>query len=302
MAINRAQLARQLEPGLNTVFGLEYNRYPEEWKNIFEIESSNRAFEEDQLMMGFGPAQLKAEGAGISFDSTSELWTARYTMVNIATGFSITEEAQDDNLYGNVGKKLARAMARSLQHSKEIRGANVLNNGFDSNFVGGDGKQLFATDHPLGKGGTLSNTLSTPADLSEAAIEDATIAIAGFVDDAGLPVMVMPKRLIVPKELNYEAQRILYSNGRVGTPDNDLNAIKELSAIPEGYSLNHYLTDPDAWFIITDCPDGLKHFKRMPVRTMTQGEFNTGNILYKGQERYAFGWTDPRCAYGSAGA
>lgn len=302
MAINRAQLARQLEPGLNTIFGLEYKRYGEEWKEIFDIESSERAYEEDQAMMGFGAASVKAEGSGVTFDTTSELWTARYTMVTVATGFAITEEAQADNLYGNVGKKLARAMARSLQHSKEIRGASILNNGFDSNYVGGDGKELFATDHPLGGGGTLANELTTAADLSEAALEDACIAISRFVDDRGLPVMVKPVKLIIPNDLEFEAARILFSGQRVGTSDNDLNALKYRGSIPGGYSINRYLTDTDAWFIKTDCPDGLKHFRRQSVQTMTHGEFNTGNILYKGQERYAFGWTDPRCAFASAGA
>lgn len=301
MAINRAQLRKQLEPGLNAVFGMAYRQYPEEWREAFMVENSDRAYEEDQLMTGFGAAAVKAEGAGVQFDNASEMWTARYDMVNIALAFSITEEAQDDNLYGNIGKKLSRALARSMQYTKEVRGANILNNGFDSNFTGGDGKELFATDHPLASGGTFANELATPADLSETSLEDICIGISGFVDDRGLPIMARAKKLIVPKELHFEAQRILYSDLRPGTADNDINAVKRSGSIPD-YCVNHYLTDTDAFFVTTDVPDGLKHFVRKSIRTSTEGEFNTGNILYKSSERYAFGWTDPRGAYASPGA
>lgn len=301
MAINRSQMRKQLEPGLNTIFGLAYRQYPDEWKELFAVETTERSTEEDQLVMGFGAAAIKAEGAGIMFDTASEVWTARYDMLTIALGFSITEEAQDDNLYGNVAKKYTRALARSLQYKKEVMGANIFNNGFNTSYTGGDGKALFATDHPLAGGGTFANKLVTPADLSETALEDVDIAIAGFVDERGLPMMIKPKKLHIPKELTHEAERLLYTDNRVGTADNDINSIKRRGML-EGYSVNHYFTDPDAWFVSTDCPDGLKHFVRQPVRTKTEGEFNTGNILYKASERYAFGWTDPRGGFASEGA
>lgn len=302
MAINRSQLRKQLEPGLNTLFGLEYKRYPEEWREMFSVESTERATEEDQLVAGFGAAPVKAEGAGVQFDTASEAWTALYTMITVALAFSITEEAQDDNLYGNIGRKYTKSLVRSLQYTKEVRGANIFNYGFNSSYKGGDQKELFATDHPLAGGGTFANELQTPADLSETALEDASIAIAGFVDERGIPMMVQARKLVVAKENTFEADRLLFTDHRVGTSDNDINSIKHRGVIPEGFVVNHYLTDPDAWFILTDCPDGLKHFVRRPVRTMTEGEFNTGNILYKASERYAFGWTDPRGAFGSAGA
>lgn len=302
MPITRSQLRKQLEPGLNTLFGLEYKQFPEEWTEIFDVESSNRAFEEDQLMSGFGAAAIKQEGAGVQFDTAAEVWTARYVMQTVALAFSITEEAQDDNLYGNIARKYTKALVRSLKYKKEVLGANILNNAFDSNYTGGDGVELLATNHPLSGGGTFSNELATPADLSETALEDATIAIRGFVDERGIPMMVKPKKLIIAPENMHEASRLLYSDKRVGTGDNDINSIRKNGSIPEGFVVNDYLTDPDAWFIKTDCMDGLKHFKRRPVRTKTEGEFNTGNILYKASERYAFGWTDPRGLYGSAGA
>lgn len=302
MAINRNQFRKLLEPGLNTVFGLDYRRHPEEWRDIFDVETSQKAFEEDVMISGFGAAAVKAEGAGVSYDTAAQVWTARYVAETIALAFSITDEAIKDNLYGNIGSKYAKALARSLIHTKEIKGAAILNNGFNSNYKGGDGKELFATDHPLAGGGTFANELATPADLSEAALEDAIIAIAGFVDERGIPVSVMPRKLIIPTALQFEAQRLLYSDGRPGTNDNDLNAIKKLGMFPEGVKVNRRLTDPDAWFIKTDCPDGLKHIVREGVSTKTEPEFNTGNFRYKASERYVFGWTDPRGGFASAGA
>jgi hypothetical protein len=302
MAINRAQLRKQLEPGLNTIFGLEYKRLPEQWKELFEMDSSNRAFEEDQLMSGFGAAAIKAEGSGIQYDTASEAWTARYTMQTVGLAFSITEEAQDDNLYGNIGKKYTKALVRSLKHKKEILGANIFNNAFNSSYTGGDAKELLATDHPLAGGGTFANELATPADLSETALEDAYIAICGFVDERGIPQMIRPKSLVIPKELVFEAERLLNTTGRVGTADNDINALKSTGVIPGAPIVNNYLTDTDAWFILTDCMDGLKHFNRRSIRTKMDTEFNTGDFKYKADERYAFGWTDPRGIFGSAGA
>lgn len=302
MAMNRNQFRKQLSPGLNTVFGMEYVRYPEEWRNIFMVENSEKAFEEDVLMSGFGNASVKAEGAGVDFDNGQEAWTARYNHETIALAYSMTLEARMDNLYGNIGNKFSKALARSLQNTKEVKGANILNYAFTAANAFGDGKELCATDHPLTGGGTFANELITPADLSETSLEDATIAISQFVDERGLPVQVSGKKLIIPTQLQFEAQRILYSDLRVSTADNDTNALKDMGILPGGYSINHRLTDPDAWFIITDCPDGLKHFVRMAVSTSTENEFNTGNFLFKAMERYAFGATDPRGIFGTPGA
>lgn len=301
MALNRTLFRKQLEPGLNTVFGLDYRRYKEEWREFMDVETSAKAFEEDVLVSGFGIAPVKAEGASVQYDTAKEVWTARYVHETIALAFSITHEAIKDNLYGDLGAKYAKALARSLVHTKEVKAANVLNRGFNSSYTGGDGKELFATDHPLDGGGTFQNELTTPADLSEAALEDACIDIHGFVDERGIPVSVMPRKLIIPRQLQFEAQRILYADLRVGTPDNDPNAIKDMGMFPEGFAVVRRLTDPDAWFIKTDCPDGLKHIKREGVQTATEAEFNTGNVRYKAMERYINGWTDPRGGYASPG-
>lgn len=302
MAMLRAQFRKELEPGLNTVFGLEYRRYPEEWKDAFEISRSRKAFEEDVLVAGFKGAPTKAEGAGVEYDTAAEAWTARYTHETIALAFSITEEAQDDNLYGNIGQKYAKALARSMVHTKEVKGASVFNNGFDSNYAGGDGVQLFSTAHPLWGGGTLSNTLATPADLSETSLEDAINQIGAWTDERGIPMQVMADKLLVPIQGQFEAERILNSPYRVNTGDNDINALKSKGMFPGGYAVNHRFTDPDSWFIITNAADGLKHFIRMPLSTATEGEFNSGNIRYKTWERYSFGWSDWRGAFGSQGA
>lgn len=301
MAMLRAQFRKELEPGLNTVFGLEYDRYPEEWKEMFEVTRSRKAWEEDVLVAGFRSAPTKAEGAGVEYDSASEAWTARYTHETIALAFSITEEAQDDNLYGNIGEKYSKALARSMVNAKEVKGAGIFNNGFSGSYVGGDGVSLFSTAHPLVGGGVLSNKLATPADLSETALEDAINQIGTYTDERGIPVMTEARKLIVPVQLQFEASRILNSPYRTGTTDNDISAMKEMGMIAEGYRVNHRLTDPDGWFLITDCPDGLKHFVRTALTTATEGEFNTGNIRYKTSERYSFGWTDPRGAFGSEG-
>ena len=302
MAINRTLFRKQLEPGLNVVFGLDYKRYKEEWREFMDTETSVKAFEEDVLVSGFGAAPVKAEGAGVQYDTAKEVWTARYTHETVALAFSITHEAIKDNLYGNLGTKYARALARSLIHTKEVKAANILNRGFNSSYTGGDGKELFATDHPLDGGGTFQNELTTGADLSETALEDACIEIAGFVDERGIPVSVMPRKLIIPRQLQFEAQRILYSDLRSGTPDNDTNAMKDMGMFPEGFAVVRRLTDPDAWFIKTDCPDGLKHISREGVQTSTEVEFNSANFRYKAMERYINGWTDPRGAFGSPGA
>ena len=302
MAMNRTLFRKQLEPGLNTVFGLDYNQYKEEWRQFLDVETSQKAFEEDVLVTGFGAAPVKSEGAGIQYDTAKEAWTARYVHETIALAFSITHEAIKDNLYGNLGSKYAKALARSLNQTKEVKAANILNRAFNGVYKGGDGKELCATDHPLDGGGTFSNESATPVDLSEAALEDACIEIAGFVDERGLPIQVMPKKLILPRQLKFEAQRILYSDQRVGTGDNDQNALKETGMFPEGYCVIRRLTDPDAWFIKTDCPDGMKHITREAVSTSTEVEFNTSNFRYKAMERYINGWTDPRGVYGSPGA
>lgn len=297
--MTRAQFRKSLQDGLNTHFGLEYRNHPEEWRSIFSIQRSNKAFEEDVLVTGFGGAPEKAEGGPVAYDSGGEGWVARYTHVTISLAFALTEEAMEDNLYNSLGSKYARHLARAMRYTKEIRGANILNNGFDSNYTGGDGKSLFATDHPLAGGGTLSNTFETAMDLSEAAIENALISIDGFVDDRGIPIKAMGKKLIVPKELRYVACRLMETANRPATADNDINAIRRMNMLPDGYDVNHYLSDPDNWFIPTDVPDGLKHFLRKGIQRGTEGDFETGNMRYKTRERYSFGWTDFRGAYGS---
>ena len=302
MAISRAQLAKELEPGLNALFGLEYSKYGDEAAEIFETESSDRAFEEEVMLSGFGAAPTKSEGAGVEYDSATEVYTARYTHETVAMAFALTEEAVEDNLYDRLSNRYTRALARSMAHSKQVKGASILNNGFNNNFTGGDGKELLATDHPLSVGGTFSNEPTTATDLNETALENGLITISQFTDERGLIVALRGRKLVIPAELQFVAERLMKSEGRVGTADNDINALRSSGAIPEGYTVNHFLTDPDAFFILTDAPNGLKHFTRAPLRTAMEGEFNTGNMRFKARERYSFGWSDPRAIYGSPGA
>jgi hypothetical protein len=302
MAISRAQLAKELEPGLNALFGLEYSKYGDEAAEIFESESSDRAFEEEVMLSGFGAAPTKSEGAGVEYDSATEVYTARYTHETVAMAFALTEEAVEDNLYDRLSNRYTRALARSMAHSKQVKGASILNNAFNNNFTGGDGKELLATDHPLSVGGTFSNEPTTATDLNETALENGLITISQFTDERGLIVALRGRKLVIPAELQFVAERLMKSEGRVGTADNDINALRSSGAIPEGYTVNHFLTDPDAFFILTDAPNGLKHFTRAPLRTAMEGEFNTGNMRFKARERYSFGWSDPRGIYGSPGA
>ena len=302
MAISRAQLAKELEPGLNALFGMEYARYDQEDKEIYDTESSERAFEEEVMLAGFGSAPVKSEGSAVSFDDAQEAYTARYTHETIALAFSITEEAIEDNLYDRLASRYTKALARSMAHTKQVKAAATLNNAFDSTFAGGDGKELCATDHPLVTGNTLRNEPSTAADLNETSLENALIDIAGFVDERGLKVSVRGLKLIVPSALQFVADRLLESTLRVGTADNDINAVRNMGMLPEGYAVNHFLNDTDAFFIMTDAPNGLKGFNRTAVRTSMEGDFDTGNVRYKARERYAFGWSDPRGIFGSPGA
>jgi len=302
MAISRSQLVKELEPGLNALFGLEYSRYENEHAEIFMTETSDRAFEEEVMLTGFGGAEVKQEGAPVVFDNASEAYTSRYTHETIALAFAITEEAIEDNLYDRLASRYTRALARSMANTKQVKAAAVLNNGFSSSYTGGDGKELLATDHPLANGGTFSNELATAADLNETSLEQSLIDIAAFVDERGLRIAIQGRKLIVPKELQFTAERILKSPLRVGTADNDINAMKNMGMIPEGYRVNHFLTDTDAFFIITDAPNGLKHFVRSPIKTAIEGDFDTGNVRFKARERYVFGWSDPRGIFGSPGA
>lgn len=302
MALNRADFRKQLQEGLNVVFGMAYKSYPEEWRGFFAVNTSKKAFEEDVLMAGFGAAPVKGEGAGIEYDEGAESYVARYNHETIALAFSITEEAEEDGLYGALGAKYAKALARSLQHTKEVKGSNVLNNGFSASFPGGDNVALFATNHPLWGGGTQSNKFATPADISEASLEAALIQIGDWVDERGIPIAVVADCIVIPTELQFIAERILNSPYRSGTGDNDVNAIKTTGKFSKGVKINHRLTDADAWFIITDCPDGLKHMVRKKVSRGIEGDFETGNMRYKARERYSFGWSDYRGAFGSEGA
>ena len=301
MAISRSQLVKELEPGLNALFGLEYNRYDNEAALIFATETSDRAFEEEVMLSGFGAAATKSEGAGVTFDDAKEVYTARYTNETIALAFAITEEAIEDNLYDRLAARYTRALARSMAHTKQVKGATVLNNAFTSG-TGGDGSFLCVTNHALGTGGTWSNALSTAADLSETSLEQALIDIAAFVDERGLKIALQAQRMIIPKELQFTAERILRSPQRVGTADNDINAIYQTGMVPQGYHVNHFLADTDAWFLITDAPNGLKHFVRAPIKTAIEGDFDTGNVRFKARERYTFGWSDPRGIFGTPGA
>lgn len=300
MSMNRSDFRKQLQEGLNVVFGLEYKRYPEEWREIFDIDNSNKAFEEDVLLTGFGSAPVKPEGGAVAYDSGQESYVARYVHETIALAFAITEEAEEDGLYGSLGNKFSRALARSLQHTKDVKGANILNNGFDNTYLGGDGVELFSTAHPT-ISGTGRNELSTPADLSEAALEQAAIDVSEFTDDRGIPIAAQILKLIIPTELQFVATRLLMTPYRTNTGDNDVNALYTLGTVGDGFAVNHRLTDPDAWFLKTDVPDGLKHFVRKKVSRGLEGDFETGNLRYKARERYSFGWSDWRGAFGSPG-
>ena len=302
MAISRAQLAKELEPGLNALFGMEYGRYENQHSEIFTTESSDRAFEEEVMLSGFGAAPVKQEGSVVSFDDANESFTARYNHETIALAFAITEEAVEDNLYDRLSARYTKALARSMAHTKQVKAASVLNNAFDSTVTGGDGKELCATDHPLLNGGTLSNEPSTSADLNETSLEDALINIAGFVDERGLKVALRGTKLIIPRQLQFVAERLMASALRSGTADNDVNAIKSMGMLPQGYTVNDFLTDSDAFFILTDTPRGFLHFERTPLSTNMEADFDTGNMRYKARERYSFGFSDPRCVFGSPGA
>ena len=302
MAISRAQLLKELLPGLNALFGLEYARYGEEHKEIYETETSERSFEEETKLSGFSAAPVKNEGAPIAYDNGQEAWTARYTHETIAQGFSLTEEAIEDNLYDSLSARYTKALARSMAYTKQVKAAAVLNNGFTAGYTGGDGKTLFASDHPLVSGGTNSNIPSTPADLNETSLEAAVIQISLWTDERSLLIAAKPRKLIVPPALQFVATRLLETELRVGTNDNDINALKNNGSIPEGYAINHFLTDTNAWFLTTDVPNGMKHFVRVPLQQSMDGDFDTGNVRYKSRERYSFGWSDPLGMYGSQGA
>jgi hypothetical protein len=302
MAMTRAQFAKQLQQGLNTVWGLEYRSHPEEWRRVFQVENSKKAFEEDQLVSGFGAAVVKPEGSAITYDEAQEAWTSRYTHATVALAFSITEEAIDDNLYMSVGSKYAKALARSMQHTKEIKCAAVLNNATSASFLGGDGKSLLATDHPLAGGGTFSNKLATPADLSEASLEDILIQIRKAKDDRGIPIALRAVDLIIPPDLEFIACRILDSSLRTNTADNDVNAINKKGIFGRDPVVITRITDADFWAVKTDAMDGLKLFQRKAVQTKAEPDFNTSNYRFKSWERFSTGWTDPRCLYGSEGA
>jgi len=302
MAISRAQLLKELLPGLNALFGLEYKRYPEEHKEIFDTETSERSFEEETKLSGFGAAPVKNEGQALSYDNAQEAWTARYNHETIAMGFSITEEAMEDNLYDSLSSRYTKALARAMAYTKQVKAANILNNGFNAAFTYGDGKPLFSTAHPLVGGGTNSNTPSTAADLNETSLESAVIQIAAWTDERGLLIAAKPVKLVIPPALMFVATRLLETELRVGTTDNDVNALKNNGSIPGGYTVNHFLTDTNGWFLTTDVPNGLKHFVRVPLATSHDGDFDTGNIRYKARERYSFGVSDPLGVFGSPGS
>jgi len=304
MAISRAQLLKELLPGLNALFGLEYARYGEEHKEIYETETSERSFEEETKLSGFSAAAVKNEGSAIQYDNAQEAWTARYNHETIAQGFSLTEEAIEDNLYDSLSARYTKSLARSMAYTKQVKAANVLNNGFTNSaqYYGGDGVPLFSASHPLVSGGTNSNIPTTPADLNETSLEAAVIQIAAWTDERGLLIAAKPRKLVIPSALQFVATRLLETSLRVGTNDNDINALKNNGSIPEGYAINHFLTDPNAWFLTTDVPNGMKHFVRVPMSTGMDGDFDTGNVRYKARERYSFGWSDPLGMYGSQGA
>ena len=301
MAISRAQLVKELEPGLNALFGLEYKNYENQHTQIYSVESSDRAFEEEVMESGFGEAPVKTEGAGVSYDQAQEVYTARYTHETIALAFSLTEEAVEDNLYDRLSARYTKALARSMAQTKQIKAAAVLNGAFTTS-IGGDGVVLCATNHPTLSGPNLSNTLATPADLSETSLEQSLIDIAAFTDERGLKIAVQGLKLIIPKELMFTADRIMKSTLRVGTADNDVNAIRNMGMVPQGYVVNNFLIDPDAFFLKTDAPNGMKMFERVSMKTGFEGDFDTGNVRYKARERYSFGFSDPRGLFGSPGA
>ena len=301
MAISRAQLLKELLPGLNALFGLEYNRYGEEHKEIFDIETSERSFEEETKLSGFSEAPVKNEGAAIAYDNGQEAFTARYNHETIALGFSLTEEAIEDNLYDSLSSRYTKALARAMSYTKQVKAAAILNNGFNATFVGGDGQALFSTAHPLVSGDVNNNTQSTVADLNETSLEAAVIQIAAWQDERSLLIAAKPRKLIIPPGLMFVATRLLQTELRVGTSDNDINAIKNNGSIPEGYAVNHFITDPNSWYLTTDVPNGLKHFVRVPLSTGMDGDFDTGNVRYKSRERYSFGWSDPLGVFGSPG-
>ena len=304
MAISRAQLLKELLPGLNALFGLEYKRYGEEHKELYETETSERSFEEETKLSGFAAAPVKNEGNAIAYDNAQEAFTARYNHQTIALGFSLTEEAVEDNLYDTLSARYTKALARAMAYTKQVKAAAVLNNGFTNSaaYYGGDGVPLFSTSHPTVSGGVNSNTQSTATDLNETALENAVIQIAAWTDERGLLIAAQPRKLVVPPGNQFVATRLLETELRVSTADNDINAIKNNGSIPEGYTINHFLTDPDAYFLTTDVPNGMKHFVRTPLSTSMDGDFDTGNVRYKARERYSFGWSDPLGMWGSPGA
>jgi hypothetical protein len=302
MAISRAQLLKELLPGLNALFGMEYKTYGEQHKEIYETESSERSFEEETKLSGFSAAPVKNEGSAMAYDNAQEAWTARYNHETIALGFSLTEEAIEDNLYDSLSARYTKSLARAMAYTKQVKAASVLNNGFTAGYVGGDGVVLFSASHPLVSGGVNSNTPAVAADLNETSLENAVIQIAAWTDERGLLIAAKPKKLVVPPALQFVATRLLDTKLRTGTTDNDINAIENNGSIPDGYTINNYLTDVNAWFLTTDVPNGLKHFVRTPLSNSMDGDFDTGNVRYKSRERYSFGWSDPLGMYGSPGA
>ena len=301
MAISRNQLVKELEPGLNALFGLEYKQYDQEHAEIYTTESSDRAFEEEVMLSGFGQAKVKPEGSGVEFDKAQETFTARYTHETISLGFAITEEAIEDNLYDRLASRYTKALARSMAQTKQIKAVSPLNNGFNGNFKSGDGSNLFATNHPT-IAGTVANTLATAADLNETSLEQSMIDIAAMTDERGLKIAARGLKMIIPSELQFTAERLMKSQGRVGTADNDINALVSMGMLPQGYVVNNFLTDPDAFYIITDVPNGMKYFDRSPIKTAMEGDFDTGNVRYKARERYSFGVSDYRGIFASPGA
>jgi hypothetical protein len=302
MAISRSQLLKELLPGLNALFGMEYARYGEEHKEIYETESSDRSFEEETKLSGFSAAPVKAEGSAISYDNAQEAWSTRYNHETIALGFSITEEAVEDNLYDSLSARYTKALARAMSYTKQVKAASVLNNGFDGNYAGGDGVALFSASHPTVGGSTNSNTASVQVDLNETSLEAAIIQISAWTDERGLLIAAKPTKLVIPPALMFVAERLLKTPNRVGTADNDINAMNNMGSIPGGSTVNHFLTDSNAWFIKTDVPNGMKHFVRTAMSTSMDGDFDTGNVRYKARERYSFGWSDPLSMWGSSGS
>ena len=309
MAISRAQLLKELLPGLNALFGMEYARYGEEHKEIYETETSERSFEEETKLSGFSAAPVKNEGSAIAYDNAQEAWSTRYTHETIALGFSITEEAIEDNLYDSLSARYTKSLARAMAYTKQVKAASVINNGFSGSYLGGDGVSLFGNNsvgtrvgHPLVNGGVNYNSPTVGVDLNETSLENAVIQIAAWTDERGLLIAAKPRKLIVPPALMFTAKRLLDTELRVATADNDINALKQMGAIPEGYTVNHFLTDSNAWFLLTDVPNGLKHFERSPLTNSMDGDFDTGNVRYKARERYSFGWSDPLGIWGSAGS